>query len=487
MTSVLFVTSEVYPLIKTGGLADVSASLPAALQEIGHDVRILVPAYRDLLEKLADTPLQSVTQFNFAGARVAIRETRLPGTDLKLWLVDHANSFDRPGNPYVAPTGEDWADNAQRFYLFARAAAALAPGKTAGGWRPDIVHCNDWQAGLVPALLSLEPNPPASVFTVHNLSYRGLFPFQAFEALGLPEAFRHFDGLEFHGQLAFIKGGLVYADRITTVSPSYAREILTPAHGVGLDGLLRYRADAVSGILNGIDDEVWDPMRDAFLAAPFDSDNLEEKAVNKDQLRRAGGLDPAANPPLVGFIGRLVEQKGIDLLLGALPAILDAGAQLVILGSGESLFEEALRQAAAAHPRQISLRIGYDEQQAHRIEAGADLFLMPSRFEPCGLNQMYSQRYGTLPVVHGVGGLRDTVVGLAADGSNIGDATGFVFAEPTVNALREALSRAFDHYPDQLAWRRMQRNGMAQDFSWARSARAYQALYQEVLGAAGGP
>ena len=487
MTSILFVTSEVYPLIKTGGLADVSASLPAALHEIGNEVRILVPAYRPLMEKLTGTPLQPVTLFNIGGAQVAIRETRLPGTELTLWLVDHANSFDRPGNPYVAPTGDDWADNAQRFYLFARAAVALALGKTAGGWRPDIVHCNDWQAGLVPALLSLESNRPASVFTVHNLSYRGLFPFQAFAALGLPEHFRQFDSLEFHGQLAFIKGGLVYADRITTVSPSYAREILTPAYGVGLDGLLRYRAEALSGILNGIDAKNWDPMHDPFLAAPFDSDSLEKKAANKELLRRTGGLEVSGDPPLIGFIGRLVEQKGIDLLLGALPAILEAGAQLAILGSGESLFEEALRQAAAAHPGQISLQIGYDEQQAHRIEAGADLFVMPSRFEPCGLNQMYSQRYGTLPVVQAVGGLRDTVIDLAANGSNIGDATGFMFAEPTVNALREALSRAFDRYPDKTAWRRMQRNGMRQDFSWARSARAYQALYQEILDSAGRP
>jgi len=481
MARVLFVTSEAYPLIKTGGLADVSASLPTALHTLGDDVRILLPGYQSVMEQARAQGVEPVARLPVGETTVTLWQTPLPGTDVPVWLVDHPNSFARPGNPYVDRTGADWPDNASRFLLFARVAAELATPHTRIAWQPDIVHCNDWQSAMVPALLSLTPERPATVFTIHNLSYRGLFPRSMFETLGLPEHFWHFERLEFHGELAFIKGGLVYADRITTVSPSYAREILTPEQGVGLDGLLRHRADDLSGILNGIDSRIWNPATDTHLTAQFDRTDLSGKAANKTALQKALGLSPDPAVPVIGFIGRLVEQKGVDLVLGALPTIIDSGAQLVVLGSGDTLFEEALEEAAQRNPGTVSVTLGYDENLAHRIEAGADLFLMPSRFEPCGLNQMYSQIYGTLPIVRAVGGLRDTVVDLAGDLDNIGNATGFTFQEPTAVALSGAIERALDLYPNKALWRQVQDNGMSRDFSWLNSARAYQALYQGLL------
>ncbi len=481
MARVLFVTSEVYPLIKTGGLADVSASLPVALRELGDDVRILIPGYQSVMAQARSQHAVPIARLHIGDVMVSLWQTQLPGTEVPVWLVDHDNSFGRPGNPYVDQAGRDWPDNASRFLLFARTAAALATAKAGIAWQPDIVHCNDWQSAMVPALLSMVPERPATVFTIHNLSYRGLFPYSTFETLGLPAEFWHFESLEFHGELAFIKGGLVYSDRITTVSPSYAHEILSPDQGMGLDGLLRHRADALSGILNGIDDRTWNPADDRLLEAHFDRTDMSGKAANKVSLQKTLGLTPDPSVPLIGFIGRLVEQKGVDLVLGALPAILDRGAQLVLLGSGETLFEDALAEAARKNPGRLSVTLGYDETLAHRIEAGADLFLMPSRFEPCGLNQMYSQLYGTLPVVRAVGGLRDTVVDLDDDLANIDSATGFVFREPTVVALTGAIERALEFYDNGPVWRQIQDNGMARDFSWLRSARAYQSLYQDLL------
>ena len=477
---ILFVTSEAFPLIKTGGLADVSGSLPTALKALGRDIRILLPAYQTVLAQAHEAGARAVSRMGVGEAMVTVWETQLPGTDVPVYLVDHANSFDRPGNPYLDNNGHDWPDNAQRFLRFSRVATRIAQDQAGLDWQPTVVHCSDWQSGMVPALLSLEPHRPATVFTVHNLSYRGLFPYSTFESLELPPSFWRFDSLEFHGQLSFIKGGLVYADRITTVSPSYAREILTPAGGIGLDGLLRHRGDALRGILNGIDTDVWNPAKDPHIGTRYDAAKVARKVENKKALQRDCQLEPS-EAPMVGFIGRLVEQKGIDLLLGALPRLLALGAQLVVLGSGDALFEEALLQTAAQHPGRISVTLGYDEALAHRIEAGSDLFLMPSRFEPCGLNQMYSQRYGTLPVVHAVGGLRDTVVDLTLDASNQAQATGFQFFEPTTPALTGALERACDLYRQAPEiWRQMQQNGMAKDFSWLNSARTYAALYDEI-------
>ncbi|BAU48671.1 glycogen synthase [Sulfurifustis variabilis] len=477
MHKTLFVTSEAHPLMKTGGLGDVCGSLPRALRAIGVDVRLMMPAYRDA--KAAAGRLRPV-------ARVAVPrlpepatllEGTLPGTRVPVWLVDYPPAFDRPGDPYLDPQGQPWYDNAPRFALLARVAVAVARGEATLPWKPDVVHCHDWQTGLVPALLALERERPASVFTIHNLAYQGLFPADMFGSLGLPASLWSLAGLEFHGQMSFIKGGLAYADRLNAVSPTYAREIQTPALGCGLDGLLRHRADRLSGILNGIDVNVWNPARDPHIAAPYSRTRFDGKRINKRALQEMCGLPNEPLTPLLGMVGRLVEQKGVDLVLGAWPALARRGCQLVVLGTGESAYEDAWRRERGRHPAQLAVKIGYDEALAHRIEAGADIFLMPSRFEPCGLNQMYSLRYGTPPVVRRIGGLADTVEDANEDNLASGRATGFVFDEERPEALVAAVERALalSKQPDR--WRRLVHTGMRQDFSWERSARAYVRLY----------
>ncbi|HSH28318.1 MAG TPA: glycogen synthase GlgA, partial [Thiohalobacter sp.] len=407
--------------------------------------------------------------------------TRLPDSRLRVWLVDIPEYFDRPGNPYLGPDGQDWPDNAQRFHAFARTVVELALDRAGLDWQPDLVHCNDWQTGLVPALLSLEPTRPATVFTLHNLAYQGLFPWETFRDLGLPGHWWSLHALEFHGQLAFIKGGLVFADWITTVSPTYAREIQTPAFGGGLEGLLRVRADRLRGILNGVDYRIWNPAQDPHLPQPYHSRSLAGKAVNKAQLQREFGLPRQPQAPLLAHIGRLVEQKGVDLLLACLPRLLASGAQLVLLGSGQPQLEADLRALRDRYPDRVGLRLDYDEALAHRIEAGADIFVMPSRFEPCGLNQLYSLRYGTVPVVRRTGGLADTVIDADATTLAAGTATGFVFADPTATALEAALRQALALYRQPRVWKQLIRTAMRQDFSWKRSAAQYLELYETAL------
>ena len=479
---ILFVSSEVFPLAKTGGLADVSASLPRALQALGHQVSVLMPAYRGVLATAQPLGVKLLHTTDIDGHGVRLFESRLPGSRNRLWLVDCPALFDRAGNPYHDAQGAPWPDNAARFMLLCRTAALLAYDAFGLGWQPEVVHCNDWQTGLVPLLLHAKRPRPALVFTIHNLAYQGLFPVEQFRGLGLPSRYWHPDALEFHGQLSFIKGGIVYADRVTTVSPTYASEIQTPTFGCGLEGLLRHRAGVLSGIINGIDTRVWNPLRDPALAVPFAATTLPRKRANKISLQAELGLEPDPQNPLLGFIGRLAEQKGVDLLVDALPALLAQGAQAVLLGSGEARYEQSLAALAAAHPGRVALRIGYDEGVAHRIEAASDMFLMPSRFEPCGLNQMYSLRYGTIPVVHGVGGLADTVVDATPDTLLSGLATGFVFHEASAAALLECALRAISLRRDQPEeWSRMQVRGMRRDFSWRASARAYESLYADAL------
>jgi starch synthase len=476
-TDVLFVSSEVFPLAKVGGLADVSASLPQALMKLGHKVRLLLPAYPGAMAKAAPKRKKKpVAELNVQGHAVSIWESRLPGTTLVLWLVDVPELFDRPGNPYQNPEGQDWPDNAERFSLFARVATMLAMDEAGLNWLPRVVHCNDWQSALVPALLENQPDRPATVFTVHNLAYHGWFPYSTFQDLALPTHFWSHERLEFYGQLAFIKGGLVYADRVTTVSPTYAEEIQTPDFGHGLDGLMRHRRDRLTGILNGIDDHEWNPARDPHIARHYDADDLKGKAACKKALQQSQELEIQPKTPLLGFIGRLVDQKGVDLIVEVLPKLLDSGCQVVMLGSGSPELEGVIAEVAARYPGRISVFIGYDEGLAHRITAGADIFLMPSRFEPCGLNQMYSLRYGTLPVVHGVGGLRDTVFDPAT--ADPEKANGFSFESATSEALWSALARCLETYARKKQWKILQRNGMKQDFSWDRSARAYSEIYR---------
>ena len=476
MHKVLFVASEAHPLSKTGGLGDVCGSLPPALRELGADVRLLMPAYRDA--KAAAGALRVVAQLPvLRGSTATLLEGILPGTDVPLWLVDYPPAYDRAGHPYLDTQGQSWYDNAPRFALLCQVAATLARGTASIDWRPDVVHCHDWQTGLVPALLALQTPRPATVFTIHNLAYQGLFPMEIFGTLDLPASLWSHHALEFHGQLSFIKGGLAFADRLTTVSPTYAREIQTPEYGCGLEGLLALRADRLSGILNGIDVATWDPARDSHLVQPYSARAFAKKKANKAALQELCGLPVAPDIPLIGMVGRLVEQKGIDLVLDAWPQLAERELQLIALGAGESRYEDAWRQLRERHPDRLAVRIGYDETLAHRIEAGADMFLMPSRFEPCGLNQMYSLRYGTVPIVRDVGGLADTVIDAAPSALADGSATGFVFDGASPEALLKAVQRALAMYADAPAWRALALNGMRLDFSWKKSAREYIDLY----------
>lgn len=477
---VLYVTSEAYPLIKTGGLGDVGGSLPPALLAQGIDVRLLLPAYPSAIAQAG--PLKRIAELDlrpFFRPVVRLLEGRLPGTRVKVWLVDCPPAFDRAGNPYHNANDQPWPDNAQRYTLFARVASAIALGKANLRWRPDVVHAHDWQTGLVPALLASETPRPATVFTIHNLAYQGLFPRTTFDALQLDPALWSLEALEFHGQLSFIKGGLAFADRLTTVSPNYAREIQAARFGHGLDGLLRWRSDVLRGILNGIDTHEWNPARDPHLVSHYSAAKPAGKLANKLVLQAEIGLPPSEQPVL-GLVGRLVWQKGIDLVLELLPALARRGVQLVILGEGEHQYEEALRQAAITHAGWMSVRVGYDEGLAHRIEAGADLFLMPSRFEPCGLNQLYSLRYGTVPIVHRVGGLADTVTDTDEAGQD-STANGFVFGEESPVALLAAIDRALACYRQPVRWAALQHAGMRGDFSWRRSAAEYRRLYEQCL------
>ena len=481
MRKILFVVSEVYPLMKTGGLGDVSAGLAQALAALGDDVRVLMPGYHDSL-KLAGAP-KTVAEIALpAAAPLRLLETLLPGTRIKTWLIDFPPAYDRPGNPYQNALGQDWPDNAERFALLARVAVAISNGIPSLRWKPDIVHCHDWQAGLVPALLSQQPTRPATIFTIHNLAYQGLFPHEAFVDLDLPASLWSLDGLEFHGQMSFIKGGIGFADRVTTVSPSYAREIQTAEFGHGLDGLLRHRAPVLSGIINGIDTKIWNPQRDAMLAATYNANRVGVgKAANKSALQNELGLANAAHTPLCAIVSRLVHQKGIDLFLEALPVLLEKSLQCVVLGTGESTYQQALRDVALRYPKQLAVFIGYDEALAHRMIAAADVFLMPSRFEPCGLTQFYSLRYGTVPVARRIGGLNDSVIDTNEATLADDSATGVLFDAANSAALVQAVNRALDLYRQRRLWQALRRRGMRQDFSWQRSAEEYQGLYQQLI------
>tara|TARA_R110001592_G_scaffold363371_1_gene685820 strand:- start:479012 stop:480457 length:1446 start_codon:yes stop_codon:yes gene_type:complete len=475
MARLLFAASEAYPLIKTGGLADVAGSLPEVLRQQGMDVRLLLPGYQPVLDTLeAAAPM---AEFEMAGSPVGLVSTRLPGTDLEVWLLVHPLFSERPGNPYHDPQGHPWPDNADRFMLLSRVAAAIATGHAGLAWKPDVLHCNDWHTGPAIALTHLSEQRPRTVFTIHSLAHMGLFDRATFNRLGLPEHFWNDSALEYYGQCSFIKGGLVYADYITTVSPTYAREICESPGGMGLEGLLRQRRERLVGILNGIDNKVWNPATDPYLECCYGAETLADKAINKRALQAALGLEPREDCPLVGIVGRLVEQKGLELILPVLNEILASPVQIAVLGTGDPVYERALKAAAAANPGNMAVVLAYDESLAHKIEASADIFLMPSLFEPCGLNQLYSLRYGTLPLVRQVGGLADTVVDCSAQTLAAGTATGFVFQRPEASELLACLSRATSLWYDKETWRQLQLTAMGQDFSWQQSAQRYQELY----------
>jgi starch synthase len=480
---VLHVASEVAPYAKTGGLADVVGALPSALSQLGVEVTVVAPRYGSVNpEKLGLARWLRPVQVPLGAGSidVGVYEGRPPGgANVRLYLVDHPPSFDREGI-YGAPGGSDYPDNAERFTILGRAALAVC-AMIEGGW-PHIIHGHDWQSG--PALLYArgatgDLAAPKCVFTIHNLAYQGLFPASVVDELGLPRELYTPDGYEFYGQVSLLKAGLVLADAITTVSPSYAREIQTPEQGVGLDGLLRARADRLTGIVNGVDYDVWSPERDPHLAVSYSRDELHGKRTCKIALQRELGLPLRPETPLCGTISRLVDQKGFDLLLEALPQLLAGDLQMVVLGSGDPAIERALTELAAKHKTKLAVRIAYDDGLAHRIEAGCDLFVMPSRFEPCGLNQLYSLRYGTPPIVRATGGLDDTIVDYEPR-SRTG--TGFKFEDYTTDALLDVWRRALTVYRETpVEFQALRRRGMAQDFSWKSSAQRYLALYERVL------
>lgn len=479
--NILFVTSEAYPLVKTGGLADVAGSLPQALLEHGADVRVVLPAYGSILKKVRVDRSRPLATTHHYGQDIRIFETSLPDTDARVWLVDCPVAFERLGNPYLDEYGAEWSDNAFRFALFCQVAVDMALNRLSLDWPVDVVHCNDWQTGLVPALLSTFDEHPPSVFTIHNLAYQGLFDSQVFFDLGLPDQLWSMHGLEYYGLFSFLKGGLVYADYINTVSPQYAREIQTEEFGYGLQDLLLHRGDRLSGILNGIDTELWNPQTDPFLLEHYSIKNLENKRVNKSRLQSILGLPEDPDKPLIGLVSRLVEQKGLDLIIEALPVLLAMPLQMVFLGTGEEHYQQQLSDFAKRHPDNLSVCIGYDEALSHEIEAGCDLYLMPSLFEPCGLNQLYSLVYGTLPIVTVVGGLADSVIGCQDSLDSAPGANGFIVEEKTAQSLVITVRQAIDAYADKVLWSAMQRNAMNSDFSWTKSAHAYLQLYRQAL------
>lgn len=480
---ILFATPECAPFVKTGGLGDVSAALPAALADLGHDVRILLPAYRGMkVSGEAGDSIDLPAEGPWPAAQLLpLRLER----GVTLLLLACPDFYQRAGGPYVDAGGQDYSDNALRFGFLSHVAARLGTESTpCSGWQADIVHANDWPCAMAPLYLArsreLAPAAPtaASVMTIHNLAFQGVFPMAQADILEVPWHWRGMEqGVEFWGQLSMLKAGVQFADRITTVSPSYAGEIQTPEFGVGLDGLLRSRSSRLTGILNGIDDRVWNPATDPLLPHAYSATDLSGKARNKDALQKRCGLAPDPQAMLFGVVSRLTPQKGIDWVLQHLDLILSRGGQLSVLGQGEPRLQEALLLAAAKHPKAVSVTVDFDESLAHWIEAGSDCFLMPSRFEPCGLNQMYSQAYGTPPLVNATGGLVDSVV----DASVPSGGTGFVMHSPDSAGYAEALGRAQALWAQPELWRQLQVNGMLRPFGWASSASAYVHLYESAL------
>lgn len=475
---VLSVVSEIFPLVKTGGLADVAGALPAALAPHGVEMRTLLPGYPAVLAALDKG--ETVHRFDhlFGGpARLIAGKAK----GLTLYVIDAPHLYDRPGGPYAGPNGMDWPDNAQRFAALGAVASGLGLGLL-GDFVPDVVHAHDWQAGLAPAYLHYAGGRrPGTVMTIHNIAFQGQFPAQVMSMLGLPPHAFSIDGVEYYGMVGYLKAGLQLADRITTVSPGYAGEILQPEAGMGLDGLLNVRSHAVSGILNGLDTTAWDPARDELIAAPFDVKRLKARGANRIALKQAFGLDPDPEALLFGVVSRLSWQKGLDLLADSLGTLLDLGAQLVLLGAGDADLAGRFAGAAQAHPGRIGVRLGYDESIAHLVQAGADSLIVPSRFEPCGLTQLSALRYGALPLVSRVGGLADTVIDVNEMARSIGIGTGVQFSPVTAPALQLAMRRMHGLWQDKALWKKLQRNAMATDVSWERAARDYDGLFRNLV------
>lgn len=499
---ILFATSEAHPLIKTGGLADVSGSLPNALAELKHQVRLVLPAYKDVMTKLARKDYKKIatTQVQgcgkvFTATVLQVKKGAVKDIDVPVWLIDIPDLFDRPGNPYLAQDGKDWWDNGERFAIFSMVVNELAMNRLGVKWQPDIVHLNDWQTGLTAALLSVELEPPKTIFTVHNMAYPGNYPKSLFAQLKLPWSLWQMEGVEFYGHFSMLKAGLIKADVVTTVSPTYAKEICFPEFAYGMEGVLQKRAaeGCLAGVLNGIDEDIWHPNVDEFIEKKYSVKKGRVKAKELNKKALIGELSLLRGDlvekslahqkewlaqPLIGFVGRFVEQKGLDLILQVVPEVIEqTQANFVFVGSGEKVFEEQVVFLAKQYPTRVWLYIGYSESLAHRVEAGADMFLMPSRFEPCGLNQMYSLAYGTPPIVHHTGGLADTVVNATDENLKAGTANGFVFYDLSRHSLKSTLLHALQLFSKKRTWQKLQKTGMERVQNWKKSAKAYEKLY----------
>lgn len=472
MTRVLSVASECAPLVKTGGLADVVGALPAAVAAEGVEMRTLLPYYPAVQSKVNVTGVLFEVADLFGGPARIMSAT---AGALDLILIDAGHLYDRAGSIYLGPDGRDWGDNPERFAALSWIAARIG-AEGAAGWTPDVIHAHDWQAGFVPEYLHMMGASArvGTILTIHNIAFHGLADPGRLNALRLNRNRYSREGFEFWGRISALKAGLMGADRLTTVSPTYAAELMRDEFGMGLDGVMRLRRDALSGILNGIDEDVWNPATDPAII-PYAK--LKDKTANKQALRTEMGL-PEAKGPLCCVVSRLTEQKGLDLLLETLPSLLQRGGQLCLLGSGEKWMEDAFRNAA--RDANVAVTIGYDENLSHRIIAGSDAILVPSRFEPCGLTQMYGLRYGTIPVVALTGGLADTVIHASPAALGMGVATGIQFSPVTSDALRGALAQTCDLFSQPAVWQQMQRNAMRQPVGWGSSARAYASLYRDV-------
>jgi starch synthase len=477
VTRVLSVASECAPLVKTGGLADVVGALPAAVAAQGVEMRTLLPGFPAVMAAIT-TGATLYEDSDLFGGQARIVAARAAGLDLI--VIDAPHLYARPGNIYLGPDGKDWPDNPERFAALSWVAARIG-AEGAGDWQPHVIHAHDWQAGFVPEYLHHMGNPARvrTILTIHNIAFHGLAEPQRIGALRLSRNRYTREGFEFWGRVSALKAGLVGADRLTTVSPTYAAELMRDEYGMGLDGVMRQRRGVFKGILNGIDEDAWNPATDAAIAAPYASP--AGKAANRQALRTEMGLAPATGPLCV-VVSRLTEQKGLDLLLESLPTLLARGGQLALLGSGEQWMEDAFRNAA--RDDNVAVRIGYDEGLAHRLIAGGDAILVPSRFEPCGLTQLYGLRYGTIPVVALTGGLADTVINASPAALAAGAATGIQFNPVTTDSLRGAIDRLCDLHADSETWARMQDNAMRQPVGWGPSARAYSALYRDLAPAA---
>ncbi|MGI9355681.1 MAG: glycogen synthase GlgA [Rhizobiaceae bacterium] len=475
---ILFVASECAPFIKTGGLADVIGAVPKALVPLGTDVKILLPAY-PALAKLVTKGKPAIEFDDLFGGPARLVAVKAEG--LNLLLLDAPHLYDRPGNIYVDESGQDWHDNHLRFGALCVVAAKVA---TEGlkRWKPKVVHAHDWQAGMVPLLIQMAglKRSPRCVMTIHNIAFQGNFHWSIKDTFGIPDKYFTHEGAEYWGQLSFLKAGLVFSDKITTVSPSYAAELMNAEFGMGLEGVLEARKDDLSGIINGIDLDVWDPATDTKLVANYTLRSLKRKQENRAELETKFGLSHKPLAPLFCVVSRLTSQKGLDLLLEVLPQLVARGGQLALLGSGDGNLEQGFRDAAERNAGDIGVIIGYDEALSHLMQGGGDAILVPSRFEPCGLTQLYGLRYGTLPVVARTGGLADTVVNADEAAIKAKRATGIQFEPVTAGQLRNAIHRTCDLYERPDVWRSLVRNAMRYPVGWDQSAPAYLALYESL-------